>query len=258
MMIDSRAVIDPTAKIAANVEIGPFSIVGANVEIGAGTWIGANAVVFKNTILGENNKIYQFASIGADPQDVTFANEKKSYLIVGNNNTFHPCVTINRGTAKQDCITRIGDDNFFMAYAHIAHDCTIGNHTIFANNATLAGHIIVDDYATIGAFCAIHQFCNVGRYSYVTRGAMVVKDILPYLLVSGNQAKTHGLNRVGLQRHGFNQEILKRLQQAYKIIFRQALTLESATRQLVPLVKQCVEIEHLIVAIERADRGIVR
>lgn len=258
MMIDSRAVIDPTAKIAANVEIGPFSVIGANVEIGSGTWIGANVVVFKNTILGENNKIYQFASIGADPQDLTFTDEKKSYLIVGNNNIFHPSVTINRGTAKQNFVTLIGHHNFFMAYAHVAHDCTIGNHTIFANNATLGGHIIIDDYATIGAFCAIHQFCNVGRYSYVSRGAMVVKDILPYLLVSENRAKTHGLNRIGLQRHGFSQETLKKLQQAYKIIFRQALTLEAAKVQLALLAKKCTEVEYFITAIERANRGIVR
>ncbi len=145
-----------------------------------------------------------------------------------------------------------------MAYAHVAHDCAIGNHTIFANNATLAGHIIVDDYANIGAFCAIHQFCNVGSYSYVARGAMVVKDILPYLLVSGNQAKTYGLNRVGLRRYGFSKETVKKLQQAYKIIFCQALTLEKAKIQLAPLAKECTEVQCFLTAIERADRGIVR
>ena len=257
-MIDPKAVIHPTAKIATNVEIGPFSVIGANVEIGENTWIGANTVVFKNTILGVNNRIYQFASIGTDPQDLSFADEEHSRLIIGNNNTFHPCTTINRGTAKQNLVTKIGDYNLFMAYAHVAHDCTIGNHTIFANNATLAGHIVVDDYATIGGFCAIHQFCNVGRYSYISRGAMVAKDILPYLLVSGNEPKTYGLNRVGLQRHGFNSATVKKLQQAYKIIFRQSLTLSAAKAQLALLAEECNEIAYLITAIERAHRGIIR
>ena len=257
-MIDPRAVIDPSAKIAADVEIGPYSIVGPNVEIGMGTWIGANAVIFKNTKLGENNKIYQFASIGTDPQDYSFDDEQESYLIVGNNNIFHPCVTINRGTAKQDLETRIGDHNMFMAYAHVGHDCTIGNHTLFVNGATLAGHIIIDDYAAVGAYCAIHQFCNVGSHSYISRGAMVVKDVLPFLLISGNEPKAYGLNTVGLERHGFNKTAIKHLQQAYKLIFRRSLNTIEAKEQLANLLNDCPEVELFIKGLERATRGIVR
>jgi len=256
-MIDPHAIIDPSAKIADDVDIGPYSVIGPNVEIGEGTWIGANVVVFKNTKLGKNNKIYQFASIGTDPQDISFGNEE-SYLIVGDNNVFHPCVTINRGTAKQELETKIGNNNFFMAYAHVAHDCSIGNHTVFANNATLAGHIRVDDYVTIGAFCAVHQFCNVGVYSYISRGAMVVKDVLPFLMVSGNEPKAYGLNTIGLQRNGFSGETIKQLQRAYKLIFRQALSMNEAIEQLKDLVEECSAIEHFIQGLERATRGIVR
>ena len=257
-MIDSRAVIDPSAKIASDVEIGPYTIIGPNVEIGAGTWIGANAVIFKNTKFGKNNKIYQFASIGTDPQDFSFTNDENGWLIIGDYNVFHPCVTINRGTAKQDLETRIGDYNMFMAYAHVAHDCRLGNHTLLMNSATLAGHILVDDYAVIGAFCAVHQFCNVGRHSYISRGAMVVKDILPFLLVSGNEPKTYGLNKVGLERRGFGKEKIESLLKAYKMIFRKSLNTAEAIIALKNLLEDCAEVEYFIEGLQRAQRGIVR
>ena len=257
-MIDSRAVIDPSAKIAADVEIGPYTVVGPNVEIGAGTWIGANAVIFKNTKLGKHNKIYQFASIGTDPQDFSFTGDEEGWLIVGDHNVFHPCVTINRGTAKQDLETRIGNYNMFMAYAHVAHDCVLGDHTLLMNSATLAGHIIVDDYAVVGAFCAVHQFCNVGRYSYISRGAMVVKDILPFLLVSGNEPKAYGLNTVGLERRGFSKEKIKTLLKAYKLIFRKSLNTNEALVELEKLLQECAEVKYFIEGLHRAQRGIIR
>ncbi len=257
-MIDPRAVIDPSAKIASDVEIGPYTVVGPNVEIGAGTWIGASAVILKNTKLGKYNKIYQFASIGTDPQDFSFTDTEEGWLLIGDHNVFHPCVTINRGTAKQDLETCIGNHNMFMAYAHVAHDCIIGDHALLMNSATLAGHIFVDNYAVVGAFCAIHQFCNVGRHCYISRGAMVVKDILPFLLVSGNEPKTYGLNTVGLERRGFNKETIKTLSEAYKLIFRKSLNTTEAIEELKKLLESCTEVEYFIEGLQRSQRGIVR
>ena len=256
-MIDSRAVIDPSAKIATDVEIGPYSIIGPGVEIDTGTWIGSNAVVFKNTQLGKNNKIYQFASVGTDPQDLTCQGEH-SRLVVGDGNTFHPGVTINRGTTKQDSETRIGNHNLFMTGAHVAHDCLVGDHTVFVNNAALGGHVTVDDYAMIGAFCTIHQFCHVGRYAYITRSANIIKDVLPFLLVSGSEPKIYGINVIGLERKGFSAELIQQLKRAYKIIFRKKLTLNEAKKELRLLIADCAAVDCFIDGIERAARGITR
>jgi UDP-N-acetylglucosamine acyltransferase len=256
-MIHKTAIIDPSAKIADDVEIGPYTVIGHDVEIGSGTWIGPNVVISKWTKIGKANKIYQFASIGSDPQDSHYK-EEESYLTIGDNNVFHPCVTVNRGTAKQNLLTSIGNDNLFMAYAHIAHDCTIGDHTVFVNGSTLAGHIVVDDHATVGAFCAIHQFCNIGAYSFTAHGAMVTKDILPYLMVSGNKPTTVGLNSIGLERNGFSAEAIKTLQKAYKIIFREGLIVADAMSKLEDLVGECPEVQAFIDGLNRAKRGIIR
>jgi UDP-N-acetylglucosamine acyltransferase len=256
-MIDSKAIIDPSANIASDVCIGPYSVIGPNVEIGAGSWLGPHVVITRNTKLGRNNKIYQFASIGGDNQD-KLADTTETYLEIGDNNIFHEFVTVNRGSIKENCVTKIGDDNFMMAYSHIGHDCIIGSNTIFANGATLAGHVNVGDAATIGAFCAIHQFCNIGAYSFVARGAMVVQDVLPYLMVAGNDPKASGLNKVGLTRNGFSKADIRIIFKAYKVIFRESNTVEQAQKILVELAKECSAVQAFIDGLNLATRGIVR
>ena len=259
-MIHSAAIISDSAKIAENVEIGAYSVIGPNVEIDSGTWIGPHVVINSNTKIGKNNKIYQFSSVGGDNQDLT-PDDKPTYLEIGDDNIIHEFVTINRGSVKEKCLTLVGDGNLFMAYSHVGHDCIIENDTIFANGATLAGHVLVQNHATIGAYCAIHQFCNIGAYSFIARGAMVVKDILPYVMASGNDPKVHGLNIIGLKRAGFDRDVIKSLLQAYKIIFRNGKTINDALIELQLLANQCEEITQLIQALNRAmdtERGIIR
>ena len=255
--IHSTAVIDMSAKIAPSVSIGPYSIIGPQVEIDEGTWIGPHVVISRLTKIGKHNKLFQFCSIGEDPQDLHYGGEL-SRLEIGDYNTFRENSTINRGTAKQSMLTQIGSHNLFMTGAHVAHDCTVADHTVFANVAALAGHIKVDNYATVGAFCAIHQFCNIGAYSFITRGAMVVKDVLPFLMVAGNDAKVYGLNTVGLKRNGFAPETITNLDKAYKLIFRSKLTLATVVDELTAMLAECPEVQLFIDGINRADRGILR
>jgi UDP-N-acetylglucosamine acyltransferase len=256
-LIHSTAIIDPSASLHPTVIVGAYSIIGPKVSIDEGTVIGPHVMIVKNTRIGKFNKIYQFSSIGEDPQDLHYNNEE-SFLDIGDRNTIREYVSINRGTAKQELITKIGNDNLFMAYVHIAHDCIVGNNVILANGATLAGHIQIEDYVNISAFCAIHQFCYIGAYSYISRGAMVTKDVLPYLMVCGNDPKTYGLNKVGLERRGFSKETLSGLQQAYKVIFREATTMEEASKELEKMVKTCPEVKLFLEGIARASRGIIR
>ncbi len=254
--IDSRAVIHPRAVIAEGVEIGPWSVIGADVVIGEGTWVGPHAVIKGPTRMGRNNKVYQFSSIGEDPQDKKY-NGEKTELIIGDDNIFRECTTISRGTAQGGRLTHIGNDNLFMAYVHIAHDCIIGNHTIFSNNASLAGHVTVDDYATFGGFSAVHQFCRIGAHAFLSR-AMVGKDVLPYLMISGPEAAVCGLNSVGLKRRGFTSETLSWLKRAYKVIFRQGLKIPQALVELEKMVPECAHIQAFIDALQENPRGIVR
>ena len=255
--IHATAVIDASAKIAEGVLIGPYSIIGPQVEIDEGTWIGPHVVISKLTKIGKHNKLYQFCSIGEDPQDLHYEGEP-SRLVIGDHNTFRENCTVNRGTAKQNLLTSIGHHNLFMTCSHVAHDCTIGNHTVFANSAALAGHIVVDDFATVGAFSGVHQFCNMGAYSFISRGAMIVKDVLPYLMVAGNDPKVYGLNSVGLKRNGFSAEAIVNLEKAYKLIFRSKLTLATVVDELTAMLPECPEVKLFIDGIKRADRGILR
>lgn len=256
-MIHPTAVIDPSAIIADSVEIGPWTVIGADVEIGENTWIGPHVVIRGPAKIGANNKIYQFASVADDPQDATYKGEKTS-LIMGDGNTIREFCTIHRGTVHGGAKTQIGNNNFFMAYSHIAHDCTIGNHTIFINNASLAGHVTVDDYAIIGSFSAVHQLCRVGAHSFIARATMVSKDVLPYTLISGYDATAFGLNTRGLKRRGFTDEVINSLKQAYKIIFRQGNTVEQAIEQLTRLLPACPQVELLITGLQSSERGIIR
>jgi UDP-N-acetylglucosamine acyltransferase len=258
-MIDPRAVIDSSAHLAKNVTVGPFSVIGPDVEIGEGTWIGPHVVIKSSTKIGKFNKIYQFASIGEDPQDKKYQGEK-TLLEIGDHNVFREGCTINRGTEQGGGATRISNHNLFMAYVHIAHDCEIHDHIIFANNASLAGHVKVESHAILSGFSLVHQFCIVGAHSFVAAGTGISKDVLPYLMVSGtvHEANVFGLNSVGLKRRGFTEEKLNYLKRAYKIIFRQNLTVQQALEQLKPMLTECPEIELMVSALEKSERGITR
>lgn len=253
-MIDKTAIIDPSAVIAKDVHIGPYSIIGPDVEIGEGSWIGPHVVIQGPTRIGRDNKIYQFASIGEASQDKKYAGQR-TYLEIGDRNIIREFCTFNRGTG-QDTVTKIGNDNLFMAYVHIAHDCQVGNHTIFANNASLAGHVTVEDHVILSGFSGVFQFCRVGAYSFATTNSVIIKDVPPFVKVSGYYAKPYGLNTVGLQRHGFAEEVMTRLRRAYKIIYRNGLTLANAIVELQKM--ECPEVNKLVQFIETSNAGIVR
>lgn len=257
-MIHATVMIDKTAKIANDVEIGPYSVIGPNVEIGAGTQIGSNVVILCNTKIGKNNKIHQYSSIGGDNQDLTEDNQP-TYLEIGDNNTIHEFVTINRGSIKEEIrTTTLGNHNLIMAYSHVGHDCHIASHVIFANGATLAGHVNVDDHATIGAYCAVHQFCHVGEHCFIARGAMVTQDVLPFILITGNEPQARGLNRVGLERAGFTKDELRTLNKVYKLVFRSKQPLQELMPELEVLAIDSSHTKAFINAIKRAKRGFVR
>jgi len=257
MSIDPRAVIDPTAKLADDVSVGPFTIIGAHVEIGEGCWIGPHVVINGPTIIGRENRIFQFASIGEIPQDKKFHGEN-SKLVIGDGNTIREFVTIHRGTEDGGGTTTIGNDNWLMAYIHIAHDCIIGNHTIFSNGASLAGHVIVDDHAILGGFTLVHQFCHIGAQAFCGMGSTIGKDVTPYTLVNGNPAQPRGLNLEGLKRHGYSNELIRELRDAYKIVYRSGLTTEEARSRLSDIAEKYEEIRLFIDFIENSQRGILR
>ena len=256
-MIHPTALIHESAVIGENVSIGPWTIIGANVVIGAHSHIASHVVINGPTTLGTHTKIFQFASIGEDPQDLKFHGEE-TRLEVGDNNTFREFTTVHRGTGAGGGVTRIGNHNLFMAYVHIAHDCIVGDHNIFANNASLSGHVMIEDYVTMSGFSAVRQFTRVGVYSFVAGGSMVVKDVLPYLLVSGDPAEPYGLNAIGLQRNGFSAHTMLMLRKAYKLIFRRNLLLDEVLAALAVLEKDCVEVKAFIDGIRNSARGIAR
>ncbi|MGD9234751.1 MAG: acyl-ACP--UDP-N-acetylglucosamine O-acyltransferase [Desulfobacterales bacterium] len=256
-MIHPTAIIDPKADIDSNVDVGPHSIIGENVQIGSGTVIGPHVVIQPYVEIGPECNIFQYASIGAVPQALKFAGEE-THVKVGRGTVVREFVTINRGTGFGGGITEVGEENFLMAYVHIAHDCKTGRNVILANNATLAGHIILEDFVTVGGLVAIHQFVRIGNYAYVGGKSAVVKDIPPYVIAAGDRAKLHGLNSVGLKRHGFSQETLSLLKKAYRIIFRIGLTLNEAIERVKAEVEQVPEVNDLIRFIKSSKRGITR
>lgn len=256
-MISEQAVIDPSAKIAAGVTIGPGTIIGADVTIGEGTWIGPHVVIQGPTTIGKNNKIYQFASVGNDPQDITYRGEP-TRLEIGDDNVIREFCMISRGTVKGGSVTRLGNHNFFMAYAHVGHDCIVGNHVSMVSYSALSGHVIVDDYATIGAYSAVHQFCKVGAYAFITRATYITKDVLPYVIIAGQDATVYGINKVALKRRGVTSSAVDLLRRAYKIIFRKSLTVQEALVELEVLVLDCPEVSLMIESLKQSTRGIVR
>ncbi|MBS0358537.1 MAG: acyl-ACP--UDP-N-acetylglucosamine O-acyltransferase [Proteobacteria bacterium] len=256
-MIDPRVEIHPTARVANDVTIGPWTVIGPHVEIGEGSWIGPHVVINGPTRIGKNNQIFQFASVGEVPQDKKYSGEDTT-LEIGDNNTIREYCTINRGTTQGGSVTRIGNDNWIMAYVHIAHDCIIGNNNIFSSYSALAGHVTIQDYVTLSGFAAVHQFCEVGAHSFVARATCVTRDVLPYLLVAGYDASVCGLNTTGLKRRGFTTEMIENLRRAYKIIFRQGLTVEQALTELENLLSESPEVKLLLDALKNSKRGIVR
>jgi len=256
-MIHPTAIVDSKAEIDSNVEIGPYSIVEADVFIGSGTVVGSHVVIQSGVTMGSDCQVFQYASIGALPQAVKYKGEK-TYVKIGRGTTVREFVTINKGTGFGGGITEVGEKNLLMAYAHIAHDCKTGREVIFANNATLAGHIIIGDYVTVGGLVAVHQFVRIGNYAYIGGKAAVVKDIPPFVIASGDRARRHGLNNVGLKRQGFSQNTLSLLKKAYRIIFRIGLTLNEAIERVNAEVEQVPEVVDLIDFIKSSERGITR
>ncbi len=256
-MIHSTAIVHPSARIAEGVQIGPYAVIGEHVSIGSGTWIGPHAVIEGWTEIGPDNKIFQFASVGAIPQDLKFSGEK-TYLRIGARNTVREFVTLHLGTESGGGETIIGDDNLFMAYAHVAHDCRVGNRVILANGATLAGHVSVDDFAILGGLSAIHQFSRVGAHVMISGGAMVTQDIPPFTIAQGDRAKTVGINVVGLKRRGFSEESIAGIKQAYKIVFRSGLRLEEALATIANDLEMDETLTAFVDFIRGSERGIAR
>jgi UDP-N-acetylglucosamine acyltransferase len=257
-MIHPTAIIDSKAEISEGVEIGPYSVIEKNVSIGEGTKIGPHVVIREGTYIGKQCQISQFASIGEAPQFVGYKGEK-TFLQIGDHNIIREFVTLHRGTIKGGGKTVIGNENFLMAYSHVAHDCQIGNQVVMANGATLAGHILIEDFAIIGGLSAIHQFCRVGTYAIVGGLTGVLLDIPPYTKAQGDIAKLFGLNTIGLKRANFSEETLRALKKAYRIIFRSSLTLEKAMKRVVEdEISQTPEVQHFLQFIQCSKRGITR
>ena len=234
-MIDPRAVIDPKARLDSSVEVGPFSIIGPDVEIGPGTWIGPHVVINGHTRIGRDNKIYQFSSLGEVPQDKKYRDEP-TRVEIGDRNLIREYETINRGTVQDKGLTRIGDDNWIMAYVHVAHDVQLGQHTILANNATLAGHVHVGDWAIVGGLSGVHQFCKIGAHAMIGFQSHISQDVPPYMTVAGNPLSVSGFNAEGLRRRGFSRERIALVKQMHRLLYRDGLTLENARDAIAALV----------------------
>lgn len=256
-MIHPTAIVHPGANLDRDVEIGPYAIIGEHVKIGRGTRIGPSAVIDGWTEIGEGNQIFHLSSVGAIPQDLKYRGEE-TYLKIGNGNIIREFATIHLGTVTGDNETTIGDNNLFMAYCHVAHDCHIGNHVIMANGSTLAGHVTVEDFAILGGLSAVHQFTKVGESAMLSGGAMVGQDVLPYTVASGNRATSAGLNTVGLKRRRFSPELISWIKTSYRLIIRSGLRLEEALQRVRSEVPQVSEIEHLVAFAEKSERGICR
>ncbi len=256
-MIHPSAIVHPGARLGENVSVGAYSIIGEHAEIGSDSWIGPHVVIEGHTRIGKSNRVFQFSSLGAVPQDKKYAGEP-TRLEIGDGNTIREFCTLNCGTEQDAGVTRIGNDNWIMAYVHIAHDCQIGDHTIFANNAQLAGHVHVGDYAILGGFTGVHQFVRIGAHSFTAIATVLVHDLPPYVMAAGDSAKPYGINSEGLRRRGFSSAALAAIKRAYKTLYKSGLTLEQAKTQLVQDAGECAEIGPLADFLRDSTRGIVR
>jgi UDP-N-acetylglucosamine acyltransferase len=255
--IHPTAIVSPRAQLHASVEVGPFAVIGPDVRIGAGSTVGPHAVIEGRTTLGERNRVFQFASVGAIPQDLKYAGEPTA-LLIGNGNQIREFSTLHIGTAGGGGVTRIGDQNLFMAYSHVAHDSQVGSRCVFANGATLAGHVEIGDFVTLGGLSAVHQFTRIGPHAFIAGGAMVVMDVPPFCVAQGDRAELSGLNIVGLQRQGFTEEQLARIKDAYRILFRSKLPLEEAVTRLRVDFGGHAEVDRLLDFVTSSKRGLTR
>jgi UDP-N-acetylglucosamine acyltransferase len=256
-VIDARAVVSPQAELAPDVSVGPFSVIGAQVRIGPRSVIGPHAVINGPTTLGADNRVFQFASIGDAPQDKKYRGEP-TRLEIGDRNVFRECCTINRGTAGDKGVTRIGDDNLFMAYSHVAHDCVIGANTVFANCASLGGHVEIGDWVILGGLTAVHQFTKIGAHAFLGGGSILSRDVPPYVMVAGNPAVPHSINSEGLKRRGFTEEQVRNVREAYRVLYRSELRLAEALTQLEPLAAANPEVRAFVDFIHGSTRSLVR
>ncbi len=256
MKVHKTALVHPDAIVGENVEVGPFSIIGKDVKIGKGTKIEANVLIDGDTEIGEECHIFTGAIIGTPPQDLKYQGERTK-VIIGNRNVIREYVTINRGTAAVG-ETKIGDNNLFMAYAHVAHDCVIGNYVVLANNATLAGHVVVEDRAIIGGMTPVHQFCRIGTFTILGGGSRTNKDVPPYCKAAGSPIKMYGLNIIALERNNFSQDVRNQLKKAYKIVYRSKMNTSQALIQLKKETNWCDEVKYFIQFIAESERGITK
>jgi UDP-N-acetylglucosamine acyltransferase len=256
-MIHSTAIIDPEADIGENVTVGPYSVIKGHVRIGAGSVIGSYVFIDSYVEIGPNCQIFQYASVGTAPQAIKYKGEE-TWLKIGQNSIIREFATLNRGTVFGGGVTEVGEDNFLMAYTHVAHDCRTGKGVIMANNATLAGHVIIGDHVTVGGLVAIHQFVRIGDYAFIGGKSALVKDIPPYVIAAGDRATLHGINKVGLQRRGFSSESVSQLKKAYRIIFRIGLTVKEAVERVMAEVDNTPEVLKLVEFINSTQRGVTR
>jgi UDP-N-acetylglucosamine acyltransferase len=256
-VIHPTTIIHPGAQLAADVEVGAYTMIGEHVEIGAGSRIGPHAVITGHTRIGRNNRIFQFVSLGEVPQDKKYAGEP-TRLEIGDGNTIREFCTFNCGTAQDAGVTRLGNDNWIMAYVHLAHDCQIGDHVIFANNSQLAGHVHVGDYAILGGFTGVHQFCRIGAHSITAISTVVLQDVPPFVTASGNTAKPYGINTEGLKRRGFSADAITRIKRAYKTLYKSGQTLDQAKREIAEQALECPELRLLLEFLDNSKRGIIR
>ena len=257
ILIDPTAIIDSKAELDTDVSIGPFSVIGADVKIGAGTVIGSHVVIKGPTSIGKDNRIYQFTSIGEDPQDKKYAAEI-TRLEIGDRNTIREYTSMHRGTKQDRSLTKIGSDNLFMAYTHVAHDCIIGDHVIMANGASLAGHVHLHSHAILGGFTLVHQFTQIGQYSFAAMGSAITQDIPPFVMVGGKPTRPHGINSVGMERNGISPEDIRLIRKAYKIIYKTNLRLEDAIDQMEDLAGESNELSDMVSFLRNVNRGILR
>lgn len=256
-LIHPQAIVDPSARLAEDVQVGPWTLIGPDVEIGPGTRIESHVVIKGPARIGANNRIFQFATVGEECQDKKYAGEE-TRLEIGDNNVIREGVTIHRGTVQDEGVTRVGNNNLLMAYVHVAHDCRVGNDVILANNAALAGHVHVGDHTILGGFTAVHQFCKIGAHVMCGAGTVVLQDIPSYTLATGNPARPHGINSEGLKRRGFSADSIRLVKQAYKTIYRQNLSLAEALQRLSELASEEPAIAPLIESLQASSRGIIR
>jgi len=256
-LIHPTAIIDSAAELASDVSVGPYSFIGPGVKIGSGTTVGSHVVIKGPTSIGKENRIYQFSSIGEDPQDKKYANEI-TRLEIGDRNTIREFSSLHRGTKQDQSVTKIGSDNLFMAYTHVAHDCVIGDHVIMANGASLAGHVQLHSHAILGGFTLVHQFTKIGQYSFAAMGSAITQDIPPFVMVGGKPTRPHGINSVGMERNGISAEDIRLIRKAYKMIYKMNLRLEDAIDQMEDLAGDSKELSAMVNFLRSVSRGILR